>query len=158
MKKLIFSIVCSIFLFSSCASYQTISAPETISKTIVVKSNHNSTFIKANEWMVQTFGNAESVIQFSDKEAGIVKGKYVMFKGVSATKYTAAQEAYFAMITLRVKDKGARIEVTPLADFKVLKMMGATSGFTPEMFTASANILIAEFEKHMNNKSANDSW
>ena len=158
MKKLIYSIACSIFVFSSCASYQTISAPETISKTIVVKSNHNSTYIKANEWMVQTFGNAESVIQFSDKEAGIVKGKYIMFKGVTATKYTAAQEAYYAMITLRVKDQAARIEVTPLSDFKVLKMMGTISGFTPEMFIASAKVLITEFEKHMNNKSANDSW
>ena len=34
-------------------------------------------YVKANQWAVSTFRDAESVIEFSDKEAGNIMGKYV---------------------------------------------------------------------------------
>lgn len=34
-------------------------------------------YSKANMWLVDAFNNAKSVIQFSDKETGVIKGKYV---------------------------------------------------------------------------------
>ena len=34
-------------------------------------------YVKVNSWMVDTFKSADSVIQFSDKEAAIIKGKYI---------------------------------------------------------------------------------
>ena len=75
------------------------------------KSDKNYNFIKANEWMVQTFNNAKSVIQFKDKEAGIVKGKYVMKEGIISTgPYTQSTPTFFSVITIRVKDKASRIE------------------------------------------------
>ncbi len=67
-------------------------------------------YILSNEWMVEAFNNAESVIQFSDKEAGIVKGKYHLYSGEGSTGYYRS-ESVSAIITLRVKDDGVRIEI-----------------------------------------------
>lgn len=145
-------------IISSCVSVQTLTSPENVVKTITVDSNHNSNYVKANEWMVNTFNDAESVIQFSDKEAGVVKGKYVMQAGQMATKYTPQVSPYYAMITLRVKEKGARIEVVPISKFIITKFMGANYGFTPAQFKERAKVLVTDFEVHMNNKSQNDNW
>jgi hypothetical protein len=64
--------------------------------------------------MVQTFGDAESVIQFTDKEAGVVKGKYIMKEGTIGTSpYSKSTQPYFSIITIRVKDQASRIEIVP---------------------------------------------
>lgn len=147
----------SVLLFS-CGTTKTLPSPDTISKTIIISSAHNSSYVKANEWMVNTFSNVESVIQFTDKEAGVIKGKYIMYGGQAATQYTAASRAYYAMITLRVKEGAARIEIAPTSGFVVVDYLGTKVGFTPEQFVISANTLLVDFENHMNKKSANDSW
>lgn len=156
MKKLAVIIISLILV--SCGSTQTFPAPETVTKTLQLKSDHNSNYIKANEWMVENFGDAESVIQFTDKDAGIVKGKYSMYSGQAQSAYTPAVGRYFSMITLRVKDNGAKIEVAPLGKFSVFTYMGVKHGYTPTQFIESANALVANFEEHMNKKSANDNW
>jgi hypothetical protein len=51
-------------------------------------------YIKVNVWFVDTFNNAESVIQFSDKNAGIIKGRY---------KY-AGFYRIFSTITVEIRD------------------------------------------------------
>ena len=157
MKKVLVSLVISVFLFS-CGSYKSMPSPDTISKTIKIKSGHNSSYVKANEWIVRTFNDAESVIQFTDKEAGIIKGKYIMAKGQIGTKYVPASEPYYAMITLRVKEGAARIEIAPTTGFKVMNYLGTKLGFSPEQFVASANALVTDFEIHMNKKAQNDNW
>jgi hypothetical protein len=161
MRKsiLVISVATALVLtFTSCGSTKSLPSPDPISRTIQLLSNKNSNFIKANEWMVNTFGNAESVIQFTDKEEGIVKGKYIMSQGVSGGQYTPSTSSYFATITLRVKDKRARIEIESTDQFTVYNYMGTNYGFTPEQFTTMANELVVDFESHMNKKSANDSW
>jgi hypothetical protein len=102
-------------MFISCLSIKkTLESPPTRMKKIENNSNKDSNFIKANEWMVETFNNAESVIQFTDKEAGIVKGKYIMKKGkVSTSAYVASTDPFYAVITIRVKDNASRIEIAP---------------------------------------------
>ena len=129
-----------------------------MNKTIELKSKKNSNYIKANEWMVETFGNAESVIQFADKEGGIIKGKYMMYQGTTGSQYKPSTQSYFAMITLRVKDQAAKIEVKPINDFIVTNYMGSKIGFTPEMFKISAESLISNFTIKMQTKSENDNW
>ena len=92
-----------LILFMSCfASRIQIPSPETEIKNVETKSNKNSNFIKANEWMVQSFNDAKSVIQFKDKEAGIVKGKYLMKTGVVSTSpYTQSRPPFYSIITIR---------------------------------------------------------
>ncbi len=146
--------------FTSCvSSRQTIASPETKVKNVVNKSDKNSNYIKANEWMVQAFGDAESVIQFTDKEAGIVKGKYVMKQGaISTSAYVQSTPSFYAIITIRVKDEACRIEIVAPTGMYSQKVMGVETGFTPEMFNTSSDLLIADFETNMLKKSANDSW
>lgn len=149
-------------LFTSCVSTKKLlDSPPSKTKLIANKGTKNSNFIKANEWMVETFNDAESVIQFTDKEAGIVKGKYVMRKGsVSAGLYgtTTTVEPFYAIITIRVKDKASKIEIDPPSGMYTQKAMDVEYGFTPEQFNLETDVLLASFEKAMLSKSANEDW
>ena len=79
MKKLILLFA---ILGTSCGSVKYYNSPISPRTEIVeLTTDKNTNFVNANEWMVEVFNNAESVIQFSDKEAGIVKGKYIVFSG-----------------------------------------------------------------------------
>jgi hypothetical protein len=109
--------------------------------------------------MVATFNNAESVIQFTDKEAGIVKGKYIMKKGIISTSaYVASTDPFYAVITIRVKDNAARIEIDAPAGMYSQTADGKEYGFTPETFKIDTDVLIADFEQTMISKSVNDDW
>lgn len=159
MKKI--TLLISIIFLTSCGALVKIEKPEKpkdFQKTVILKTKHNSNYIKANEWMVTTFNNPKSIIQFSDKQAGIVKGKYIMFSGQEATQYTTAVKSYYAIITIRVKDNASKIEISPVDEFVIMNYMGSKIGFTPEMFIASAKVLANNFEKHMKVDSANDNW
>lgn len=149
-------------MFTSCVSTKKLlDSPPPKTKTIENKATKNSNFIKANEWMVETFNDAESVIQFTDKEAGIVKGKYIMRKGsVTAGLYgtSTTVEPFYAIITIRVKDKACRIEIDPPSGMYTQKAMDVEYGFTPEQFNLETDVLLADFEKAMLSKSVNEDW
>jgi hypothetical protein len=161
-KTIKFTLLSTILLILiSCGTSRVIvETPETEIKNIDNNSNKNSNFIKANEWMVQAFNNAKSVIQFKDKEAGIVKGKYVMKDGYTAiSAYDFSRPAFFSIITLRVKDKAVRIEVqAPSGMYSQKDIYGGNLGFTKEMFLAESNKLISSFEAFMKKESINDNW
>ena len=165
-KKFILAviIVSSTMLTSCVTSKKHLDSPPQKTKTIENEFNKDSNFIKANEWMVETFNDAESVIQFTDKEAGIVKGKYVMKKGsVSAGLYgtTNTIDPFYAIITIRVKDNASRIEIDPPFGMYTQKsndIYDIEYGFTPDNFNYEADILISNFENAMLSKSANDEW
>ena len=147
-------------ILMSCAMTKVaIPTPEPAVKNVETKTNKNSNFIKANEWMVQSFNDAKSVIQFKDKEAGIVKGKYLMKEGaVSTSAYSQSLPPFYSIITIRVKDSVSRIEIDAPSGMYSLKTMGVEYGFTKESFLTKANILIDEFEVYMKKKSTNDNW
>ena len=147
-----------VLILTSCGSIIKLDKPNDFHNSIVLNSNHNSNYIKANEWMVSTFNDPQSIIQFKDKEAGVVKGKYIMYSGQAGTQYTLSIKPYYAIITIRVKDNASKIEISPVDEFVVVDYMGKKVGFTPEMFTISAKALSESFETHMKNKSANDNW
>jgi len=67
-------------------------------------NNADALFVSVNSWFVDTFNSAESVIEFSDKEAGIVKGKYafMMKDGIYDIRVMTT-------ITVNVKDEKCRI-------------------------------------------------
>jgi len=150
-----------ITVFMSCGSSRVaIATPDIEIKNIENKSDKNSNFIKANEWMVQSFNNAESVIQFKDKDAGIVKGKYAIKEGYTSTSaYVMSTPTYFSIITLRVKDNAARIEISaPSGMYTQKDIYGGEMGFTKEMFIIEAKKIIQKFEVYMKKKSSNDNW
>jgi hypothetical protein len=72
-KSILLFLVMVVFL--SCASVP----PSDMNYSDVVEvpgETMEDLFIKANIWFVETFASAESVIQFSDRERGIITGRY----------------------------------------------------------------------------------
>jgi len=100
MEKL-FTILAMIVLLSSCATTK-VFVPITKTETINVSGTKNENYVKANLWLVDIFNSAKSVIQFSDKEAGVIKGKYLLYYS-SPTQYVGEITRY-ATITLTAID------------------------------------------------------
>jgi hypothetical protein len=98
--------------------YQVVKFDQPYSKVFEnLPEDKNQLFIKANEWMIKTFNNAESVIQYSDKEAGALIGKYLM-SGSSDPGYPNRDTRIYAKIDIRVKDNKAIIIIEPLSEWK----------------------------------------
>lgn len=112
MKKLtILALACIVALAQGCAMITTESEP--VQDVVTVESTDKDTlYVRANNWMVDAFRNADSVIQFSDKESGTISGRYLLGKIRDASSYGSAAYAY-ATIRINVRDDAARITVTP---------------------------------------------
>lgn len=162
MKKVILVLVVAMSVMS-CISTKSVASPEPMSSNVVTQDDKDTNFIKANEWMVEQFNNAESVIQFADKEAGIIKGKYLMKEGFyqPRSQYTAEVKTppTYAVITLRVKDNKARIEIALTSTtYTEVTYGGKVITPSPESLKLRGNTLMGEFAAAMKGGSANNSW
>jgi hypothetical protein len=72
----------------------------------------NELYIRANAWFVDTFNSAESVIQFQDKEAGKIMGKYKMY--ILVGQPVSLTVGVTSIITVDVKDNMARLRIEKL--------------------------------------------
>lgn len=167
MKRLsiLLAVVIVSMVLKSCAvgKTRTVNSPPPMSSDVMNTHDKNTNFIKANEWMVENFNNALSVIQFTDKEAGIIKGKYLMKAGYNraAAPYVAAisTKDFYAVITLRVRDNKSRIEID-LTDstYQITEYAGTSYEPTPQELSATGNRLMADFASHMKGASQNNKW
>ena len=75
MRKITFSLLTALLILSL-TGCGTLTMPTTpIVKVVPVeKEKQNSLYVKASNWMVETFNNSKSVIQFRDKESGTISG------------------------------------------------------------------------------------
>lgn len=119
MKHTIYIAV--LVLITSCAPLKTISKTEFKKEEIidVPNTSKNDLYVKANEWMVSNFGNADSVIEFSDKEEGTILGKYLLQGQVVSTGYGTSDTRIFAKIDIRVKDNSTKIMIEPYTDVDI---------------------------------------
>jgi hypothetical protein len=149
MKKLVFILLFP-FMFS-CVTSKVFNTPEPVITSFSNSKTSAQNYILANEWMVETFNNAQSVIQFSDKEQGIVKGKYFLKKTYQYSMgMPVGENTLSAIITIRVRDNQARIEIEPPSEgFMTSKTMGVEYGYTPDMFYADTKRLVSNFESRM---------
>jgi hypothetical protein len=154
MKKII--ILLSIFLVS-CAPMMDVKIDKT-QKIIETDLTKNEIFVKSNQWMVKTFNNAESVIQFSDKESGTITGKYMLKQTytIGLNYQTIPNGGIFAIINLDIKENKARITITP--EEYTSRETGNSQFIYPEE-TARQDIddLLNDFETYMNIKE-NKNW
>jgi len=116
-------------------------------------------YISANGWFVDNFNSAESVIQFQDKEAGKIMGKYI---------FELQESTYFfrikSTISIDIKDNKARVKIY---DPMVAVVGDALNGIYPEAPSYKSEItvpvmakakirwseLLADLEKNLNKKS-----
>ena len=155
MRKTLLTIVAVISLMS-CVTSKDLGSAEPTTKQVTNTLNKDSNYVEANEWMVNSFTNAESVIQFTDKAAGIVKGKYLLKDGVASSTYSTGYASIYATITVRVKDNAAKLEIEPLSNFYSMKSMGVEYGFTKENFQLTVRALETSFTEAMTESSNND--
>lgn len=113
MKRL--CLLSAIFLYSCAPSLVKFSEDEKFIEIVEVPGAKNELYLKAHNWMIETFGNAESVIQHADKEEGVIIGKYLMYGGLTPGLYGSVTDTrVYAIIDIRVKDDKVRWEVKPL--------------------------------------------
>lgn len=110
-------------------------------------------FVKANDWMVDSFQNADSVIQFTDKESGSVSGRYLLGVVVAPNEYGPGSKAY-ATIRIKVKEGAAKITITPESFSYVPGNLYTL--YTKEKADADVNRLINSFESAMKREVDND--
>uniref|UniRef100_UPI003216C0D2 DUF4468 domain-containing protein n=1 Tax=uncultured Draconibacterium sp. TaxID=1573823 RepID=UPI003216C0D2 len=100
-------ILLSLLIFGCTVQKIIPSEESTIEKIIEIPDrSKNELYISANSWFVETFRSAESVIQFQDKEAGKIMGKYVYFaqKGLSSIDIQQT-------ISIDIKDNRVRVNI-----------------------------------------------
>lgn len=122
MKKSLYLILL-LFFATSCGTTRMITIDEpTIKVYTDLVDSQDDLFIKANDWMISMFVDASSVIEFSDKEGGVLIGKYLM-SGEIRTGYSfyataTVDSRVYAKIDIRVRDGRARISIEPIGSWK----------------------------------------
>jgi hypothetical protein len=153
MKNLLRLTILLLITSTSCGGMltTTILYPEQKSKIVNIENtNKSNLFVRANNWMVETFNDAESVIQFADKENGIVTGKYLMQTIIKSTSIPAAK--VFAIIKIRVKDNAANIEILPDSYVNSYNPWAGGKSFPLEDANLSMEVLMNSFEKYIKTK------
>jgi len=108
MKKIIFVLIVSI-LMNSCATVEKATPELRRYESVgdipnVIKDD---LYVRVNGWFVETFNSAESVIEYQDKEAGKVMGKYTFNYSEGIFYYSIKQT-----ISVDVKDGKYRIVIS----------------------------------------------
>ena len=145
----VLGIVC--FCFISCTSLGSdVSGPVEFNEVITTeRMSSDDIYIRANMWFVDAFKNAESVIQFSDKASGTIKGKYVSDLVISGYQ----QFLTTTTITVEVRDGRCRISFTDptFKQYQVngygIRMGGFSGGDQPVKAQLIADNLKIEWEK-----------
>jgi hypothetical protein len=105
MKRL-FLALSIVLLLVSCMTPQPVTKEEgTYSEVINVPGmQSNDIFIKTNLWFVDAFKSANNVIEFSNEQQGIIKGKYNF-----ETYFNTTPIRVFQTITVEARDERYRI-------------------------------------------------
>ena len=103
MKKIFLLLFASNLLYS-CATVQ-LESIEPMSSEIQSERSQQDLYVSANNWMVETFTNAKSVIQFSDKEAGVVTGKYSEINGAVVSVVVLSVEVELSSSVVEVVEE-----------------------------------------------------
>lgn len=137
-------IILTTVALTSCYTSQivTFSPEEFVKVYSELEGTQNDLFLKANDWMIKNFVDATSVIQHSDKEDGVLIGKYLLYGSYIPGMY-AVDSRIYAIIDIRVKDGRARIHIQPDNYSYTQGMIGEP--FTKEKATAAMNALAQSF-------------
>ena len=120
----------------------------------IEKGQHKKLYVKASNWMVETFNNSKSIIQFRDKESGTITGRYLLGVVSQASQYAPANYAY-AIIKIQVKDGASRITITPEA-FRYAEGNIYTL-YTQEKAESDIKGLMSSYKTYMQTES-NEKW
>lgn len=142
-------------LFASCQSLVPANEIEGASVIVEASGTKDELFAKCASWAVSAFNNSEAVIEYQDKEAGVIKGKY------NTDIHPMIEFIIESVITIEVKDNKARITIEPTGKpytwYSGKKMY--ESGVHPTFlanYTISNTALILDFENAL--KAEPEEW
>lgn len=154
-NKLLIIVMVVVALLSGCATTSTENVVDEMSIVVEIPNKTaDELFVLANSWAVDTFNSAEAVIEFSDKDAGIIKGTF--------SHSISGFNTYMTETTITVEVREGRARITfddPKA--RMTSLMGQTTN--PDAWTwgecnnsqlAELNTIwvamIADFENALN--------
>ncbi|OEY72221.1 DUF4468 domain-containing protein [Salegentibacter salarius] len=87
---------------------------EPIEKSFEAPGSKNELYVRANSWFSEAFNSPRMVIDFRDKEEGIITGKYQMAPKWAYNGFAIYQNGgYNANIQIQLKDSATKITVKP---------------------------------------------
>lgn len=159
MKKMVMYGVLGLFFLTlvGCATTSNLWMSEFEVRKIIEVPNmsQNELYIKTNLWAVDVFNKSDSVIEFSDKEAGIIKGKYVQELGYNfwasfaqSSKYHTATINNQVRLVITIINKDGSVEI-------VLNNPTVTAGsISEDELTKTCNTLITSLGSELLKSSA----
>ncbi|HDY87340.1 MAG TPA: DUF4468 domain-containing protein [bacterium] len=124
MKKVIYFLLTAIVFISwlSCASLETpLTEVPKVQRIIEVNKPKDELYKLSNEWMAKTFKSSKAVIQYQDKEEGVIVGK-----GFTSVKYLGYVDTYFTM-TIEVKDEKLRVTLEDIYLHQIIQSIEVES-------------------------------
>ncbi|HLW21140.1 MAG TPA: DUF4468 domain-containing protein [Cyclobacteriaceae bacterium] len=122
MKNLLLPILAVTFLLCSCATGKIVNMEDDpyVEYFGELEAPQDQLFVSTNKWMIKVFKDARNIIQYSDKEQGVIMGKYllsedVFFQGNLIGPVLNIQ--INAIIDIRLRDNNARFSITPLGNW-----------------------------------------
>jgi len=159
MKKLVsLTIIISFFLSCGVNKYYNVIVPEK-SKVINLDKSKDELYTKSNYWLIEKFNNAKSVIQYTDKDNGVLVGKFLLGRIIKKGSNSSSQfpDHIYSIIKIQVKDNGAKITIKTdgysyLDNFAVLE----NHKLTQQKAEVLIENLITSYENYI--KTTNDDF
>ncbi|MBY0432482.1 MAG: DUF4468 domain-containing protein [Cyclobacteriaceae bacterium] len=145
--------MCFILVISCATPYSTITFTESEYATRVIEAlgTKDELYVKANEWLVAAFTSAKSVIQFQDKEAGVIIGKYLLYPGepYSTMSGNYRTDEVYAIVDIRVKDGKVKAEIKPQGTWKQYEPGYSSYGYSKAEAKVDMNTMLSSLEKSL---------
>lgn len=149
MKKLLLIIVL-VFFYSCGVKYVPVSV-QPLEETFEIQGQEKELlFAKANTWFALAFQNSKNVIQYSDKETGVITGRFAILPQTTRNGYGIQQDnSIYSGIHVRLKDNGAKIVVSPDNFTEVHSSLNESYRFTKESAITKSQKLINSFKAYL---------
>ena len=150
MKNLIIILILFAVMASCASKREAISTPEMTGTIDVPQRSQSYLYAKANRWIVTTFDEPKLVVQFSDKEEGLVIGKYLIF---ATDREDKKCPMIYSTFNINTKDGSARIVIDKNSYFAGGRERRFKE-YKSDVYTKKSRTLINNFRNYMANESA----
>ena len=149
MKKA--GLVSLFFIFISCGVQYIPVSVKPLEETFEIKEqNKELLFSKANSWLALAFKSSKNIIQYSDKETGVITGRFAIQPQVTTNGYGLQKDnSLYSGIHIRVKDNAAKIAISPEDFYEVHSSINKSYRFTKDTAIVKSQELIASFKLYL---------
>lgn len=118
-----------------------------VSETISINQSKDEIFVNSNLWLVESFISAKSIIQYSDKEAGVIAGKFKIMDDPFNNNIDRTVEA---IIKIFANEGSVKISIKPLP-YPRYQNFGYRTDETVTLINSEMQNLIESLEQYLKN-------